>query len=128
MGYRKWIGSLLLEQGNLGSGAGLCNGCGIMIHEVLPNGKAETLRAEIDHIVPESRPWLWNGDIHDLWNLQALCGKCNAEKFDKTEKEWMITKPNDWVEKYANRRNTQIRNRKAWMSNPEYRRMVYGDI
>ena len=115
-----------MEQGNLGGESGYCNGCGIMIHLNPPFGSPDTYRAQVDHIVPVSRPWLWNGDIDDLWNLQALCGNCNREKYDKTEKEWMMTKPNYWVEHYVNRRNMQLQNRKAWMSNADHRRTVYG--
>lgn len=41
-------------------------------------------RPEIDHIVPWSR-----GGTNDLSNLRILCRRCNVDKGDKLDSEWM---------------------------------------
>jgi diadenosine tetraphosphate (Ap4A) HIT family hydrolase len=53
---------------------GRCEACGVSVEE----------RAlEVDHIVPRNR-----GGGDDLWNLQALCYVCNAQKRDRDDTDF----------------------------------------
>jgi diadenosine tetraphosphate (Ap4A) HIT family hydrolase len=53
---------------------GRCEACGV---------SNEVRALEVDHIVPRNK-----GGTNDLWNLQALCYLCNAQKRDRDDTDF----------------------------------------
>lgn len=59
-----------------------CNDCGKSL-KYNDNSGWDGELAHIDHIHPFSKWETYDGDINEVSNLQALCSKCNKEKYNK---------------------------------------------